>query len=172
MRGKLPYSTTPMRVDRNIPAYAGKTSEYDQPSGGFWEHPRVCGENTRYTHRKENPMGTSPRMRGKRGKDSQGRGPARNIPAYAGKTVTIVSPTPESQEHPRVCGENNLSALGLGFLVGTSPRMRGKPQTNPAYPNHTGNIPAYAGKTRGLMSRAKAAQEHPRVCGENSPPDF
>ena len=112
-------------------------------------------------------MGTSPRMRGKRGKDSQGRGPARNIPAYAGKTVTIVSPTPESQEHPRVCGENNLSALGLGFLVGTSPRMRGKRLEASSADSSSGNIPAYAGKTLAPIAAEEAMAEHPRVCGEN-----
>ena len=95
-----------------------------------------------------------------------------NIPAYAGKTGERFSRAGPSSEHPRVCGENNLSALGLGFLVGTSPRMRGKLFFQDAGGMKPGNIPAYAGKTALTLARWWNSWEHPRVCGENSPPDF
>ena len=35
----------------------------------------------------------------------------RNIPAYAGKTMFDDVKKEHKEEHPRVCGENNLSAL-------------------------------------------------------------
>ena len=33
----------------------------------------------------------------------------RNIPAYAGKTMTTMDTTKHHKEHPRVCGENVYS---------------------------------------------------------------
>ena len=51
----------------------------------------------------------------------------RNIPAYAGKTISAPALEKESTEHPRVCGENSLAINGSHQLSGTSPRMRGKP---------------------------------------------
>ena len=51
----------------------------------------------------------------------------RNIPAYAGKTVSTGALVAVTQEHPRVCGENIRAATGKLIDEGTSPRMRGKP---------------------------------------------
>ena len=86
-------------------------------------------------------------MRGKqasRGRRQHWRG---NIPAYAGKTRTIGIIFTPKQEHPRVCGENDIRPRKL---------MR----------NHR-NIPAYAGKTSAGYSLPWVKKEHPRVCGEN-----
>ena len=84
-----------------------------------------------------------------RGKLPAGRGRKigkRNIPAYAGKTLSGPYPPGSVQEHPRVCGEN-YAKLVLGI---------------------SRNIPAYAGKTIVQISAAGDAEEHPRVCGENT----
>ena len=94
-------------------------------------------------------------------------GPAGNIPAYAGKTLTIPKLFGTSTEHPRVCGENGPPLNHHMVKVGTSPRMRGKPGHVPKIICHLRNIPAYAGKTCGGSSVQEAAWEHPRVCGEN-----
>ena len=72
-------------------------------------------------------------------------------------------------EHPRVCGENAKDKGSIIIVKGTSPRMRGKPNRR-GYPGFcNGNIPAYAGKTRGTEVRNHGESEHPRVCGENAP---
>ena len=131
------------------------------------EHPRVCGENVPVVVGVGSDPGTSPRMRGKLPSFGQVPLPARNIPAYAGKTDRGRYSRIAGEEHPRVCGEN---LGGLGDLVrggGTSPRMRGK-QLFQGDPSTGGrNIPAYAGKTRAACCGGKGAAEHPRVCGEN-----
>ena len=57
-------------------------------------------------------MGTSPRMRGKRGFRHQLGCCVRNIPAYAGKTVAPLFCIYRGEEHPRVCGENVKDWLG------------------------------------------------------------
>ena len=50
----------------------------------------------------------------------------RNIPAYAGKTMQAAQQGRLMEEHPRVCGENSVFKRFICFLIGTSPRMRGK----------------------------------------------
>ena len=88
MRGKPYRLRLNPQEKRNIPAYAGKTGGWYASSSLTTEHPRVCGENQRSMGRHRALGGTSPRMRGK---------PTilvvlllrwRNIPAYAGKTLT------------------------------------------------------------------------------------
>ena len=53
-------------------------------------------------------------------------------------------------------------------MVGTSPRMRGKPILNGNVLATQRNIPAYAGKTNSPRRVALQLPEHPRVCGENA----
>ena len=71
----------------------------------------------------------------------------RNIPAYAGKTPYSWAVCCVSAEHPRVCGENGLTQNPRVPCLGTSPRMRGKPDLITELLPPIGNIPAYAGKT-------------------------
>ena len=70
------------------------------------EHPRVCGENIFDGVAPVGVEGTSPRMRGKHSYRHFPGAPARNIPAYAGKTHRKAERSSAKQEHPRVCGEN------------------------------------------------------------------
>ena len=132
---------------RNIPAYAGKTLGINRSMSYSWEHPRVCGEN----HAEHAKMlvlgGTSPRMRGKLGQSVAKSAAPRNIPAYAGKTSPLVLQKGDEEEHPRVCGENELPACQAVSQSGTSPRMRGKRIGKLCSRPYQRNIPAYAGKT-------------------------
>ena len=91
----------------------------------------------------------------------------RNIPAYAGKTIASYSYYYPIPEHPRVCGENDRPHCSMGSHLGTSPRMRGKPDASPVLVGEERNIPAYAGKTTKALSISICRPEHPRVCGEN-----
>ena len=72
-------------------------------------------------------MGTSPRMRGKPVSDYVDEPELRNIPAYAGKTISRRAKDYSLSEHPRVCGENVTGISPTPAGEGTSPRMRGKP---------------------------------------------
>ena len=91
-----------------------------------------------------------------------------NIPAYAGKTHPCDHKHNPAAEHPRVCGENENMKTDMERLNGTSPRMRGKHSNMCSRIHSTRNIPAYAGKTAAQISAGDAAEEHPRVCGENA----
>ena len=150
-----------------IPARAGKT-----PRGGRHDrhgraHPRACGENTTPTPENARAVGSSPRVRGKRGRGREGRRLRGLIPACAGKTT---EPTPSRENwraHPRVCGENAYSRATRSASSGSSPRVRGKLVQQGQILVRHGLIPACAGKTLRLLGRRRGPGAHPRVCGEN-----
>ena len=168
MRGKLLISVMQWRGKRNIPAYAGKTIPKPPTPYGTQEHPRVCGENGGTGVIFGGSWGTSPRMRGKP-YHQLGTGLChRNIPAYAGKTITALILKSYPAEHPRVCGENKTAHFLSAIATGTSPRMRGKPYHQLGTGLCHRNIPAYAGKTLFIAFYRFLAAEHPRVCGENT----
>ena len=54
--------------------------------------------------------------------------------------------------------------------LGSSPRMRGKPQAGRQHRMQRRLIPAHAGKTRSLTRLTRRRQAHPRACGENNQP--
>ena len=167
MRGKQMGAKPAPAVQRNIPAYAGKTQTMPCTSPQHPEHPRVCGENLDLIAHSLGPAGTSPRMRGKRWPRQSWVWSVRNIPAYAGKTAQAAQAARVAAEHPRVCGENFTMKPRDFFLQGTSPRMRGKPLFQYGCAQCGRNIPAYAGKTFSPRIKAIFSPEHPRVCGEN-----
>ena len=106
-------------------------------------------------------------MRGKLDRRTPPPFPSRNIPAYAGKTILAIAVATGVKEHPRVCGENRMLCFDVYYIMGTSPRMRGKQQRLPWWAGLLRNIPAYAGKTRMGANLTALEAEHPRVCGEN-----
>ena len=147
MRGKPTLSAARSLCIRNIPAYAGKTPAQGWARSSTSEHPRVCGENLPERLILGVVDGTSPRMRGKHVCSANRSAHARNIPAYAGKTMRSRTWVSSSWEHPRVCGENQPATGRLPHWCGTSPRMRGKLTDSNGHQVVT--------------------QEHPRVCGAN-----
>ena len=109
-----------------IPAYAGKTAicwKFFRPAPA---HPRVCGENSDCIHRNTPAKGSSPRMRGKLKAATRRLCTNGLIPAYAGKTLTVLVRSLRSRAHPRVCGENPPCVVLTEGSPGSSPRMRGK----------------------------------------------
>ena len=91
--------------------------------------------------------GSSPRMRGKPRVLMEAVSDAGLIPAYAGKTSGTGNCVNQGGAHPRVCGENAFLVCLRYNVLGSSPRMRGKPNNPGAWRYPTGLIPAYAGKT-------------------------
>ena len=131
------------------------------------EHPRACGENYNPDSLLNQMGGTSPRMRGKRFSSLTGTRKQGNIPAHAGKTRLFSDAERSDAEHPRACGENWVFIFSTGHFSGTSPRMRGKPNSSRQANSDIRNIPAHAGKTLGSPAGVWSRWEHPRACGEN-----
>ena len=168
MRGKQRPKADRLQNVRLIPACAGKTSEARGSTSFLRAHPRVCGENTRQIERLCQAWGSSPRVRGKQGRQAQSRSSARLIPACAGKTSSPESSNGQPRAHPRVCGENRAVEPVTVAVRGSSPRVRGKQTSAAAALRSPGLIPACAGKTYGLLTVRCVIRAHPRVCGENT----
>ena len=111
-----------------IPACAGKTPATSPPQSPPAAHPRVCGENTVVVSTGSPCRGSSPRVRGKRGKTTLLQLLARLIPACAGKTAAQWAAISAGTAHPRVCGENLARLRSKAADAGSSPRVRGKRQ--------------------------------------------
>ena len=133
-------------------------------------HPRACGENDFYLMPGHCGPGSSPRMRGKPGRNRWRRSRHGLIPAHAGKTAGVLTRSASERAHPRACGENRANDGGAAFRAGSSPRMRGK-RRRPALPVTSERlIPAHAGKTLSQGFCLARMPAHPRACGENSIP--
>ena len=108
-------------------------------------------------------------MRGKRLEGFRLDSSRRLIPACAGKTVVRVIVNAVNPAHPRVCGENKAYLDQSRIKAGSSPRVRGKLQSEIRGNPLRWLIPACAGKTHRPIPRRSLGGAHPRVCGENVP---
>ena len=147
VRGK--HSGRPRRHPqrRLIPARAGKTGVPPIRPETNRAHPRACGENHQESARMRVERGSSPRVRGKlryRADVEDRRG---LIPARAGKTHIPEMYVYSVAAHPRACGENDNVVPVVISRLGSSPRVRGKPQVGESAKDDDGLIPARAGKT-------------------------
>ena len=150
-----------------IPAYAGSTPAEDQLESLEQDHPRVCGEHHVWMKSRISTRGSSPRMRGARGRSKRSQRFGRIIPAYAGSTWRPLILFRKAEDHPRVCGEHLSQRHGDQRIQGSSPRMRGalgRVCQDVLWP---GIIPAYAGSTHRSARRFDSPRDHPRVCGEH-----
>ena len=109
-----------------IPAHAGKTWSCPWRSARPWAHPRSRGENRDLPRPVALDLGSSPLTRGKRADARLRRGPARLIPAHAGKTLDITVQGRSAEAHPRSRGENAPGETYEGTVTGSSPLTRGK----------------------------------------------
>ena len=94
---------------------------------------------------------------------------ARIIPAYAGSTSSIASPTRSARDHPRIRGEHAQTALKTTIRAGSSPHTRGAPHRPRGRVGGKGIIPAYAGSTSAVRSASPLPRDHPRIRGEHNP---
>ena len=86
MRGKPRLCDSCRYYTRITPADAGKTFWKINGYGNLEDHPRGCGENSRFSRLLLIISGSPPRMRGKREWATFRRLPPRITPADAGKT--------------------------------------------------------------------------------------
>ena len=152
---------------RLIPARAGKTSADRSQSPYPRAHPRAGGENPRSHSTKREQRGSSPRGRGKPGRQLAGLARQRLIPARAGKTNPARPHRTAGRAHPRAGGENRFAGYIKRTAKGSSPRGRGKHAQELGRSRAPRLIPARAGKTRELSPTPPAARAHPRAGGEN-----
>ena len=147
MRGKLPFGDVREKRARIIPAHAGQTYYGAQWYPPWPDHPRACGANQRTDTSVSPKSGSSPRMRGKHIGDAGQEPIERIIPAHAGQTCVRACRCRGTADHPRACGANRGVIHCFCGLLGSSPRMRGKPADKPHAVGQQRIIPAHAGQT-------------------------
>ena len=167
MRGTLGGAHAQAEQSGIIPAYAGNTWHSGQMPIRRRDHPRVCGEHRMRGCWTRPISGSSPRMRGTLRTCGSSTATPRIIPAYAGNTQVHMAGRVPLWDHPRVCGEHNMSRAGLAVNQGSSPRMRGTLVRGLLGGRQTGIIPAYAGNTGSMHAATSKSWDHPRVCGEH-----
>ena len=151
---------------RFIPACAGNRRTPSPSSLILSVHPRVCGEQRIIRAGCTKTTGSSPRVRGtgtQRGLMTQ---QLRFIPACAGNRERLRQGCRSGPVHPRVCGEQESSGLGLTGCTGSSPRVRGTAAERVALPGWLRFIPACAGNRSRRRTSSRRSAVHPRVCGE------
>ena len=147
MRGKHDALCTAEHLTRITPACAGKTFVPSPTAPVRQDHPRVCGENSRNEFLQIFYIGSPPRVRGKRRTRRAALIQRGITPACAGKTTLVTYSILTREDHPRVCGENELKGFICERDSGSPPRVRGKPnlRIKPAFRLRI--TPACAGKT-------------------------
>ena len=157
---------SPALYCRFIPAYTGNSPAGPRGSRPVSVHPRVHGELLSDLGGRERPVGSSPRTRGTRQRDSRFAPVRRFIPAYTGNsrpTRAAGSPRPV---HPRVHGELSCQVTVPECSTGSSPRTRGTLGDCLYWFLITRFIPAYTGNSHGRPARGYRRAVHPRVHGE------
>ena len=91
----------------------------------------------------------------------------RITPADAGKTRTRKKKLRSARDHPRGCGENLGQLRFDTSILGSPPRMRGKPRWSSGVDAARRITPADAGKTFSPGTAGSREWDHPRGCGEN-----
>ena len=105
MRGKDFYSTVQEVRTGITPAYAGKRIIMPDENGELQDHPRLCGEKSKYSSSNSLSGGSPPPMRGKAVETGFVNHDCGITPAYAGKSGLSICWQLFQWDHPRLCGE-------------------------------------------------------------------
>ena len=130
-----------------IPALAGNTIHACCAMVHLRDHPRACGEHNRGAVGSNSTMWI--------------------IPALAGNTPLSRTRPWRRRDHPRACGEHPKLLFLVGVFGGSSPRLRGTPNTSGRILWAIGIIPALAGNTWCTCPTRTWTRDHPRACGEH-----
>jgi len=166
LRGTPERSANFLDLMRFIPAPAGNARPSASAAPWSTVHPRACGERWDEALIETIARGSSPRLRGTRGRRRAVRRRIRFIPAPAGNAVAQVELHSLRPVHPRACGERSTASRIIARHTGSSPRLRGT--RTAARREHRGPrfIPAPAGNALGRRAVARSRAVHPRACGE------
>ncbi len=152
-----------------IPACAGSTCAVKGGTSYDWDHPRMCGEHGRNIPTPHTVPGSSPHVRGapcsRLWRDCQ----VGIIPACAGSTPCPRARSPQTRDHPRMCGEHITGNADDAVKAGSSPHVRGAPLLLFLPTCLVGIIPACAGSTAWKIRVRTTDGDHPRMCGEHYP---
>ena len=153
-------------VTRITPACAGNRSPQWMGGMGKWDHPRVCGEQTKLPNVTILPLGSPPRVRGTVLNFWIPDEMRRITPACAGNRTGCNRLYRPMGDHPRVCGEQFIDSLTIKSHRGSPPRVRGTGLSMTCPSSSVGITPACAGNSYLAYGKEYGVKDHPRVCGE------
>ena len=126
----------------------------------------MCGEYLKVSIMIRILVGSPPRVRGILNDLCSEAGNLRITPACAGNTFKVLSSRAFVRDHPRVCGEYLAREKDGESGGGSPPRVRGIRLMTAVFSLLKRITPACAGNTGVSARNRKAAEDHPRVCGE------
>ena len=150
-----------------IPACAGSTPARYPAWQRLRDHPRMCGEHTPMAAAHTCLEGSSPHVRGALQASRRSGARPGIIPACAGSTKAQRCGDAEGRDHPRMCGEHDLSRRTVALPRGSSPHVRGARPWRDCRAVRAGIIPACAGSTYANTDGCILSGDHPRMCGEH-----
>ena len=127
----------------------------------------MCGKNPKTQDTGQVVRGSPPRVREELSFCKSGDLPVGITPACAGRTITADTNTPQSKDHPRVCGKNSSLTFFLFWIEGSPPRVREEQHSVKKIKSMSRITPACAGRTPYRNRRPACTRDHPRVCGKN-----
>ena len=119
----------------------------------LWDHPRACGDYLYLQVPSVWQPGSPPRLRGLHPVCTQYIKSTRITPALAGTTSDVNVDVAFPQDHPRACGDYNITLILESDPKGSPPRLRGLLVLGNFDYNATGITPALAGTTSPGMSK-------------------
>ena len=145
MRGTDGWLKCSSRTRRITPACAGNRDISRHGLRARWDHPRVCGEQALVKYICVVVIGSPPRVRGTASQQSKQAQISRITPACAGNSHPFSASEKQKEDHPRVCGEQDIEGNDGGYVLGSPPRVRGTDEVH-AFENYDNRItPACAG---------------------------
>ncbi len=127
----------------------------------------MCGENLFINDILYRLKGSSPLVWGKLYHICISMSTSRIIPTCVGKTQMKVLLVLPKQDHPHLCGENDILKSLRKSKGGSSPLVWGKPTGMLVQGDERRIIPTCVGKTVTSISLPHMIQDHPHLCGEN-----
>ena len=125
VRGTGGRITTRSPSCRITPACAGNRCQELPPAPPDEDHPRVCGEQGIFLRQRPGAAGSPPRVRGTVLRAASRITSRRITPACAGNSNRCRNCSRRSQDHPRVCGEQDGLTVEETIDLGSPPRVRG-----------------------------------------------
>ena len=129
------------------PACAGNSVSYTPHPPGFWDHPRVCGEQFICICILHTYTGSPPRVRGTAVYAVVNAVKSGITPACAGNSEDTLNKWCKEKDHPRVCGEQSIAYRQASMWWGSPPRVRGTDRLTHTISLNQGITPACAGNS-------------------------
>ena len=147
VRGTVRYDIVRKGSIGITPACAGNSPDYWEVTQDQSDHPRVCGEQCRYSRGGDYFMGSPPRVRGTESGVGMTGQENRITPACAGNRVLKPIGFGNIEDHPRVCGEQKWDRCQYMGLIGSPPRVRGTGKMTDETERNARITPACAGNS-------------------------